>query len=208
MIHLELHGMIDVNCYLIVRNGICLIVDPGTEKARLIETVLRENLQVAGILLTHAHVDHIGALDCFPVPVYLHEQEMAVIRNNIYNGFMLFRQKKAYDLASLQLVPITDGQAINLADWQIATIHTPGHTAGSVCYLGPDGLFTGDTLFMGDVGRTDLPTGSRQALRASVVRLMLDLPPETPIYPGHGPGSTLAIERASNPYCRKWLHSA
>ncbi len=200
----ELQGDIPMNCYFIERDACCYVIDPGYEKERLIEYVKRNNLEVLGILLTHAHVDHIGALDAFDVPVYLHEDEMEVLQDDLKNGFALFRKEKTYDLKSIHFVQVRDGDALPLAGETIKVLHTPGHTVGSVCYQVGQNIYTGDTLFCGGVGKWEFPTGCLETLMQSVVHLVDTQEEAVHIHPGHGASSTIGAERSHNMFYRSW----
>ncbi len=199
-----LYGDINVNCYLIEHHQKCYIIDPGYQKERLIDYVNEHQLEVLGILLTHAHLDHIGAIDAFDVPVYLHENEFEIITDNVKNGFSFFGKEMPYDLSSIHLVPLHDGQTLALDDLSIEVIHTPGHTVGCVCYKVENDLYTGDTLFKGTVGRWDFPTGHLQTLQQSVVSLIDSQEDNITIHPAHGDSSTIAAERRTNPFYLEW----
>lgn len=200
MTRVVLKGDISVNCYLIEKNGFCYVVDPGYEKQRLREIVASKNLTVLGILLTHGHVDHIGALDAFDVPVYLHESEKEILLDDVKNGFSYYKMSKPYNIDALNLVTITATTKLKLEDEEISVIHTPGHTIGCVCYKHGNYLYSGDTLFRGTVGRCDFPTGDEDALRNSIKYLLENLPEETLVYPGHGISTKIKTEKENNPF--------
>jgi hydroxyacylglutathione hydrolase len=163
---------------------------------------------VLGILLTHAHIDHIGALDAFAVPVYLHETDLPLLRDRVMNGSALFRQVLPFALDDLEIRTLQDGSTLPLGGGEIRVLHTPGHTAGSICFRFEDDLLTGDTLFASAVGRWDFPTGSRAALRTSVVALIDGIDDEVRIHPGHGPACTIGEERRTNPHYLGWKREA
>jgi glyoxylase-like metal-dependent hydrolase (beta-lactamase superfamily II) len=196
----------DVNGYLLDLDGECFVVDPGGERDRLVDHVRRRGLEVVGILLTHAHIDHIGALDAFDVPVYLHEEEIPLLRDRIANGSVLFRQPLPYRVEDLDLVTVRDGAAIPFDEGmaRIRVLHTPGHTRGGLCFRFGDDLLTGDTLFQSAVGRWDFPTGSREDLARSVVALIDGLDDDVRLHPGHGDSSTIGEERIANAYYLRW----
>jgi len=163
-------GEIDVNCYFIEHNNKCYIVDPGYEKEKVIKYVKDNNLKVEGILLTHAHIDHVCAIDCFDVPIYLHEIEYEILIDDSKNGFEFYGRQKPYSLDGLNIVKIDESTVLELDDKKIEVIHTPGHTIGGVCYKIDNDLYTGDTLFEGTVGKWTFPTGNLNTLKKTVVK--------------------------------------
>ncbi|MGL5313266.1 MAG: MBL fold metallo-hydrolase [Peptostreptococcaceae bacterium] len=198
-------GDIDVNCYFIEFNKKCYIVDPGYEKERVIEYVQSNNLEVLGILLTHGHIDHIGAIDSFDVPVYIHEKEYEIIADNHKNGFEFYGKEKPYDLDFIDIVKINENSIIEIDNKRIDVIHTPGHTVGSVCYKFEDDLYTGDTLFEGTVGRWDFPTGNLDTLKNAIVNLIESMAEDIRIHPAHGESSTIGEEKRNNYFYKSWV---
>ncbi len=210
-----------MNCYLLLSaDGMeTYVVDPGGDRVRLLATVRARGVRVRGVLLTHGHIDHIGALDAFaaprdaasgvvaPVPVFLHPTERALLLDPEMNGAAIFDDPLPFDPAALDLRPLEPGRALPLGASDAESVewmHTPGHTAGSVCYRLGDDLVTGDTLFAGSVGRSDFPTGDARALARSVVHLIDTLPGHVRIHPGHGSPSTIDDEKRRNPFYRAW----
>ena len=188
-------GTFEVNCSILSTDGKAWIVDPGSEAERIVRLLADRGLEPEAILLTHAHFDHIGGIPglqaAFPdLPVYVHPNDAAVIVNPMN------RLPPDYP-------PV--GMPKNVRDCRelrgVTVIETPGHTPGGVCYHFPeDGLLlSGDTLFAGSVGRTDLPGGDMGVLMDSLKRLT-GLPGDTLVIPGHGPHTTIARETASNPF--------
>ena len=180
-------GSAMANCYLIVHEGHALIVDPCVTVAGIRRAAELEGAVPEGILLTHGHFDHILSLDslrdALSVPAYIHEQDQQLLPDGNKNAFALFfGQDRAFRPAERTL---RDGDSIPLGNASIEVIHTPGHTAGSVCYRVGDMLLTGDTLFSNSFGRYDLYSGDFDTLKASLRRLSA-LDPSLTIYPGHG----------------------
>ncbi len=201
---LVLRGDIEVNCFIIEHAGECFIVDPGYEKQKIVTFVRQRGLEPIGILLTHAHLDHIGAVDCFELPVHLHEADLGMLKDDLLNGFAVYGQQKPFSLESLRIAAFSDAEAFPIGDAAVTALHTPGHTAGSVCYLAGEDMLSGDTLFAGGVGRWDFPSGDMQALSRSIVMLVDSQNESVRVHPGHGPSSTIGKEKKSNPYYREW----
>lgn len=204
MNRLLLRGDIDVNCYVMEQNGECYIIDPGYQKERIAAYIEKQGWKVLGILLTHAHLDHIGALDVFQVPVYLHKEESKLLYDDRINGFSLFGKHKEYDVSCIDVHMIDENTKLPLGKGKIDVIHTPGHTCGSVCYRFENDIYSGDTLFCGSVGRWDFETGSMQQLRDSVVNLLETLPEELNVHPGHGESTSVGYEKAHNQFYLSW----
>ncbi|MDD4526976.1 MAG: MBL fold metallo-hydrolase [Candidatus Margulisbacteria bacterium] len=190
-------GVIDTNCYILVDSkDNCWIIDPGNDSKKIIEVLEREKVSPSKILLTHGHFDHIEAVarlrQLFPeVTVYVHAEDIPFLTNNkiweAYLGRPLIDAK--YDKT------INEGDFIQQGGLSAKVISTPGHSAGSVCYLIGNNLFSGDTLFaFGGIGRTDLWNSSASAMRSSLKKL-LEIEENLTVYPGHGPSSTLDHEK-------------
>jgi hydroxyacylglutathione hydrolase len=198
-------GPVAENCFVFRADGSDrgLIVDPGDEADRILEVVDGLDLKIDGILLTHTHFDHIGAVA--PVaratgaPVWCPEIEKAVLADiNSFVPWPGFGPFEDYEADQL----VSGGEKLELAGMEIDVIFTPGHSPGHVTYSVPAGaaLFSGDVLFQGSVGRTDLPGGDWGTLLDSIRKLVEGHPPETTVYPGHMGITTLGAERASNPF--------
>lgn len=195
-------GELEANCYLLrAENGQGLIVDPGDEPERLLVAVRQLAMTPVAVVLTHAHFDHMdgAAKICatLSIPLWVHEADAPVLtnsRNSLYDWFG--RSMPLFPAAGRCL---REGDVLAFGGEQLTVLETPGHTPGSICLLGKNGLLSGDTLFAGGVGRTDFPGGDSAALRRSLRRLM-ELAPETAVYPGHGPQTTIAGERRDNPF--------
>lgn len=196
-------GPFESNCYLLAGGGDrVLVIDPGDDAARILAQLRSLSVAPTAVLLTHGHVDHIsgvaGLLESFPVPVHMHPADLAW-------AFRTANQLPPYYAAPTGRPPeireVNDGDRLDIAGIELTVLATPGHTPGGVCYrvTSSGDLFTGDTLFHGSVGRTDFPGGDPRAMTASLRRLAA-LPPETRVWPGHGPDTTLAEELRSNPF--------
>ncbi|MBA4373265.1 MAG: MBL fold metallo-hydrolase [Thermodesulfovibrio sp.] len=193
-------GPLQVNCYIAYDEESleAMIVDPGDNAAGILKILDRLRLKPRYIVCTHGHFDHIGAVAevkaSTGAEVVLHGADL-----QIYEG--------AHDLAqlmgfSLERQPAPDiivsaGDRLMLGETVVTIMHTPGHSPGGICLLQGDLLLSGDTIFAGSIGRTDFPGGSLQSMKQSFRRI-IDLPPTTQIFPGHGPGSTIAEEREMN----------
>ncbi len=202
---LEVYGdYFDTNCYVIESDKKCFIVDPGYQKERIQAYVAQAGLTVEGILITHAHLDHLEALDCFDVPVYIHEIEHDVLINDDLNGFGYFRKSAPYDLSAINVIKITEDTVLPLGNEMVSVIHTPGHTIGGVCFKIGNDVCTGDTLFEGGVGKWDRPTANLPHLKQSILHLIESLPDETLIHPGHGRSSSIGREKRINSFYHEW----
>lgn len=189
-------GTFDVNCTILSSGGKAWIVDPGREGARIAQLLEQRGLEPAGILLTHGHFDHIGAIgelqEKWPaLPVYVHPADVPVLTHPL-NCF-------PPDYPAIE-APKNIADARSLPE-PMRTIETPGHTPGGVCYYLPEEklLLSGDTLFAGSVGRTDLPGGDMPTLMDSLKKLTV-LPDDTLVIPGHGSHTTIGREKTSNPF--------
>lgn len=186
--------------YLLCRFDVCFIIDPSHDYEAIHQALNGRTL--AGMLITHAHDDHVDLIGDFEVPVYIHADDAHLLFEDKYNGYA--PKAHPYKRKNLDFKYVKDGDRISFADQFIEVIHTPGHTKGSVCYLYDDQLYTGDILFKESVGRHDLYSGSLVELRKSVLALG-KLPGNTKIYPGHDESSTMRYEQKHNPFYMKWL---
>lgn len=206
-------GAFAANCYLVAPapGEECVIIDPGQDAERGIEELLeRYRLKPIAVLLTHGHVDHMWSVapvcGAKGVPAYVHPDDrdllsdpakgMSLMAKQQFLGGMTFGEPD--DVRTL-----SDGEVISLAGLDFAIGHTPGHTPGSVTFRSYtadlDALFSGDLLFAGSIGRTDLPGGDHAAILKSLART-LTLPDEVVVLPGHGPQTTIGDERTTNPF--------
>jgi hydroxyacylglutathione hydrolase len=198
-------GAVAENCFLFRRDDDerALIVDPGDEPERILKPVDELGLTVEAILLTHCHFDHIGAVapvaKATGAPVYCPEIEVPVLADIMsFVPWPGFGPYESYDADET----VAGGETLELAGFEIDVLFTPGHSPGHVTYAIPDegAMFSGDVLFKGSVGRTDLPGGDGPTLLESIRTLVEGYPPETTVYPGHMGITTLGDERATNPF--------
>ena len=193
--------IIDMNVYLIIDDNKCFIVDPGGNYSEIEKVIKDLNLEVLGILLTHAHVDHTYLIGKFNCPIYLHEKEVEILKYSNLSLYDSFSLDMPFNYLKLDLRKVKNNDEILLNDKIIKVIHTPGHTKGSVCYLYENKLFSGDTLFKESCGRCDLPTGSEVDMAKSLVYLIDNLDDSVKVYPGHDDSSTIKHEKEFNaPY--------
>ncbi len=199
-------GMMGVCCYIVSCEATkqAAIIDPGGDEDRILDYCTRNNLQVTYIINTHGHPDH----DCGNGRLKAATGAQIVLHGDDVTYFGDQRIKDYFSGLGLPASPpadliVKDGDTITIGNEQLQVIHTPGHTPGGICLYSAPHCFTGDTLFVGAVGRTDFPGGSMRQMIDAIKNRLLTLPPETIVWPGHGYGgsqSTMAREAQSNPY--------
>jgi glyoxylase-like metal-dependent hydrolase (beta-lactamase superfamily II) len=196
-------GALETNCYLVYDEETreCAVIDPGADPEKIISTIAELELKPVIVLNTHGHVDHIGAnsdiVQTYAVPLAMHAADTGMLQVSDYIELSLLlgaRNSPAPDRL------LAEGDEVAVGRTSLRVIHTPGHTPGSVGFVHGGFLFSGDTLFCGGVGRTDLPGGSWKDLERSIRERILTLPEETVVLPGHGPHTTVEQERSSNPF--------
>lgn len=196
-------GSMGTNCYFLIGNNSdeCAVVDPGAEAGRIIQKLEEKKLKCTHILLTHAHFDHIMALETVReatgAPVFVHEADSEFLTDNDLNCMSVFSSEKIKMNPAENL--LKDGDVLEIAGERVRVMHTPGHTPGSVCFLCGSDIVSGDTLFRGSIGRYDLPGGDFMTLLSSL-KAISELDGDRRIYPGHGPSTTLTREREANLY--------
>ncbi len=198
-------GPLQCNCTLLgdEEAGEAIVIDPGDEVSRIYRRISDLGLKVKQILVTHAHIDHVGGAlklkQLTGAPILLNENDLPLLK-------MMDAQAAWLGVATPEVtapdVSLVDGMRVGLDRFPGTVLHTPGHTQGSVClHFAPmKMIIAGDTLFAGSVGRTDLPGGNGRQLIESIQSRLMTLPDETRVLPGHGPGTTIGAERNTNPF--------
>ena len=203
-------GPFQENCYVVgdEETGAGAIVDPGDEAARIALAVEQTNLEISQILITHTHIDHVGAVaslvDEYSCQVLMHAEAEPMLGQLPTQAMMMglrFGEVPTVDRH------IEDEEVIEVGGLQLRSLYTPGHAPGHIAfYIESEGLLlSGDALFAGSVGRVDLPGGSMEVLMRSIEERLLTLPDETRVYPGHGPETTIGNERVHNPFLQGGL---
>ncbi|MFN2745345.1 MULTISPECIES: MBL fold metallo-hydrolase [Bacillus] len=198
-------GPIQTNAYILAKeDGACLIFDPGSEAGKLNEYIKEKGLKPLAVLLTHAHFDHIGAVDKvrkeWDIPVYVHQNEAEWLQDPSLNGSALLTGQTITAEKADHL--IEEEQVLEIGPFQLRVFFTPGHSPGSVSYYVEEEqlIISGDVLFRGGIGRTDLPGGNHEVLIKSIHQKLLTLPEETLVLSGHGPETDIATEQEQNPF--------
>jgi|SRR5215470_15579387 len=201
-------GPLQCNCSVIGDEGTreAMVIDPGAQIDEILAIVEQHQLKVKQIVITHAHIDHVGGAMKLRArtgaPILLNQSDYALLK-------MLDVQAAWLGMAPPENVTIDDSlvhdQTLHTGELSANVLHTPGHTEGSVCLYFPAEklLIAGDTLFARSIGRTDLPGGSMEKILSSLHTRVLALPDETVVIPGHGPGTTIGEEREENPFLQK-----
>ncbi|MBV9341203.1 MAG: MBL fold metallo-hydrolase [Acidobacteria bacterium] len=200
-------GPLQCNCSVIGDETTrqAMVIDPGDDIARIVALIAKHNLEVKQIIITHAHIDHVGGAmklrAASGAPILLNQNDHALLK-------MLDLQAAWLGMPSPGLVEIDrnlkDADRVEAGPLEANVIHTPGHTEGSICLYFPTArkLIAGDTLFAGSIGRTDLPGGSFDKIIRSIHEKVLTLPDETLVVPGHGPLTSIGQERETNPFLK------
>ncbi|HIX33564.1 MBL fold metallo-hydrolase [Gemmiger sp. An120] len=196
LLHLTGPAPYFTNSFLLVSGGEAAIIDPAPDAARFAPLLEKENARLTHILLTHGHFDHVYGLDSV-------RAAWPAARLCLFRADAVGTEDRPVK-ESPEILWLTDGQTLTVGQAELTVLHTPGHTPGSCCWLCEGVLVSGDTLFAGSAGRTDLPGGDWETLMRSLRRLADDpaLPDELRVLPGHGAFTTLGLERAQNPYMK------
>ena len=200
-------GPLECNCTILgdEETGEAIVIDPGDEVGRIHRRLTQLGLKLKQILVTHAHIDHVGGAlrlkRLTGAPILFNEDDLPQLK-------MMATQAGWLGVETPETAPpdapLTDGLSVGLERYPAQVIHTPGHTQGSIClHFAPlKMVIAGDTLFAGSIGRTDLPGGNSRQIIDSIESRLLTLPDETRVLPGHGPATTIGAERRSNPFLR------
>ncbi|MGV0372417.1 MBL fold metallo-hydrolase [Corynebacterium pilbarense] len=198
-------GPFQTNCYVVSNGDRAFVIDPGLGAHEAVSQLVQEQgLTVEAVVLTHGHIDHIRDAAAFGVETFIHPAD----------AFMLLRgegvneqARQLYDASAMPPIenptPLEDGQALQVAGVELRVVHAPGHSPGCVMLVADGVVFSGDVLFRGSIGRTDLPDSDPEQMRQSLRGPVWDLADELQVLPGHGPATTVAQERATNPYLRQ-----
>lgn len=203
-------GPFETNCWIVApdRGEQCVVIDPGVGAEDLLDEVLAEHkLDPVAVLLTHGHLDHTWAVapvcGAKDIPALIHPGDRAMLTDptaglGVPKGTPIFGRLEWAEPSDVR--ELADGEAILLAGLELAVDWAPGHTPGSVTFTAGTDFFSGDLLFAGSIGRTDMPGGSYAQILDSLARIPMRLPDEFVVYPGHGPQTTIGRERAMNPF--------
>ncbi len=197
-------GLLGTNCYILSSNkNNCAVIDPGAQSEKILARIAEEKLDVKYILLTHGHHDHIGAvkkvLEKFPeAKLYIGKNDLEMLTDGS-KSLASIRYNKSGEYFIECAETVSDGDEVTLDELNVRVVESPGHTKGGVCYICQDMLFSGDTLFYGDVGRCDL-YGSNYDSMLATLRKLSALNGDYHVYPGHGESTSLEYERQHNSY--------
>lgn len=206
-------GPLACNCYVVGDPATkqAIVIDPGGDADEITDALVQNELIVTAIVATHAHFDHVLAAEEVRqktgAPFYLHEGDRVMLDWFQESG-RLFLGMDLPAAPEVDNTP-TEGDKLTAGAVELEVLHTPGHSPGSISLISDDAVFAGDTLFAGSVGRTDLPGGDTDTLVHAIKDKLFSLPEELPVYPGHGPATTLGEERRHNPFVgaasRLWI---
>jgi len=195
-------GSYQTNCYLVADEATkeAFIIDPAGDLEQIKNTIDEKAYDLKYIILTHGHGDHIGAVEglkeAYDAVLLIHEEDAEMLRDHQLN--LTFRMGEKIEIEADQT--FRDGETLMVGDLELKFLHTPGHSKGSSCVLVNYTLFSGDTLFLNSIGRTDLYGGDRRQIIESIKNKLLILPEETKVYPGHGQSTSIKNELKKNPF--------
>ena len=201
-------GPLQCNCSIIgdEQTREAMVIDPGDQIEDILRVLKAENLTLKQIVVTHAHIDHVGGAmklkAATGAPILMNQKDEALLKMlDVQATWIGMKPPGAVQVDE----DVSEGRILQVGSLSSTVIHTPGHTEGSICLHFPEQntLFAGDTLFAGSIGRTDLPGGSFEKIIRSLHNQLLQLPDETQVVPGHGPMTTIGQERESNPFLQK-----
>jgi hydroxyacylglutathione hydrolase len=196
-------GPLQVNCFILAdeKTKEAVVIDPGDDAADILRIIRDKNFKIRYIVNTHGHFDHIGAnraiKETTGAELLIHEGDAPVLAS-------ADRHSKSFGMGPVSSPPadryVKHGDMITAGEISLKVLHTPGHSPGGICLLGEGMVFTGDALFAGSIGRTDLPGGNLTTLLDSIRTNLMNLPDDTKVFSGHGPASTIGDERRENPF--------
>ncbi|MCM8799224.1 MAG: MBL fold metallo-hydrolase [Candidatus Omnitrophica bacterium] len=197
-------GPFETNCYILVSDSLkAVLIDPGSEPEKITQVIKKNLLKPYFIIHTHGHIDHIGADRNFSLPIYIHKEDLPLLKDPVLNLSKFFTEPFT---VNSEIFTLEDRQEIKLDEIRLKVIHTPGHTPGSICLSILDDkekiLFSGDTLFFSGIGRTDLVGASYRKLIDSIKTKLFLLDDDTVVYPGHGVKTTIGREKRENPFLK------
>jgi len=201
-------GSYGANCYIVgsEKSKDVMIIDPGADSKKIKELINNNSYNPKLILLTHGHGDHIGAAQDlkkeYNIPIYIHKADINMLKDENLN-FTSRMYKNGISVNADKL--LNEGDNITIDNMKFKVIHTPGHTEGSICVIHKKILFSGDTLFRGSIGRTDLPGGNHDKIISSIKEKLLILDEDTEVYPGHEDSTTIKFEKENNPFFRWFM---
>lgn len=196
-------GPLQVNCYIVSdeKSREAIVIDPGDDGQKVLAAVREQGLIVRYIVNTHAHFDHVGAnkavKDATGAELLIHQEDDALLGNTAGQARMFGMTAPSSPKADRY---VAQGDRISVGSITLKVLHTPGHSGGGICLAGDGVVFTGDALFAGSIGRTDLFGGDLTTLITSIKEQLMTLPDDTVVLSGHGPGSTIGDERRENPF--------
>jgi len=197
------NGQFVENCYLVIDEGSreCVVIDPGEEAGLILRRITEAGVRPVAIWVTHAHLDHVMGVPRLSrepgAAIYLHPADRELYDHGIQQGLAFGIRVESLPPPDREFVP---GETVRVGTVGFTVRHAPGHSPGSVCLVGDGVVFTGDVLFAGSIGRTDLPGADFDTLIRSIERELLVLPDSTMVYSGHGPETTVGRERGTNPF--------